>query len=78
LITAEDIRGMVHCHTKYSDGKHSVAEMVQAAESMGVKYITITDHSPTAFYAGGVKIDRLQRQIGKKLIWCRNKRRSGF
>ncbi len=62
LITAEDIRGMVHCHTKYSDGKHSIAEMVQAAESMGMKYITITDHSPTAFYANGVKIDRLQRQ----------------
>jgi len=62
LITAEDIRGMVHCHTKYSDGKHSVAEMVHAAELMGMKYITITDHSPTAFYAGGVKIDRLQRQ----------------
>jgi len=62
LITAEHIRGMVHCHTKYSDGKHSVAEMVQAAESMGMKYITITDHSPTAFYANGLKIDRLQRQ----------------
>jgi DNA polymerase (family X) len=62
LVTAEDIRGMVHCHTKYSDGKHSVAQMVHAAESMGMKYITITDHSPTAFYAGGVKIDRLQRQ----------------
>ena len=62
LITTDDIHGMVHCHTKYSDGKHSVAEMVHAAESMGMKYITITDHSPTAFYAGGVKIDRLQRQ----------------
>jgi len=62
LITTEDIRGMVHCHTKYSDGKHSVEEMVYAAESMGMKYITITDHSPTAFYANGVKIDRLQRQ----------------
>ena len=62
LITTEDIRGTVHCHTKYSDGKHSVAEMVHAAEAMGMKYITITDHSPTAFYAGGVKIDRLQRQ----------------
>jgi DNA polymerase (family 10) len=62
LITTDDIRGMVHCHTKYSDGKHSVAEMVHAAEAMGMKYITITDHSPTAFYAGGVKIDRLQRQ----------------
>jgi DNA polymerase (family 10) len=62
LITTQDIRGMVHCHTKYSDGKNSVAEMVHAAESMGMKYITITDHSPTAFYANGVKVDRLQRQ----------------
>jgi DNA polymerase (family 10) len=62
LVTAEDIRGMVHCHTIYSDGKHSVEQMVSAAESLGMKYITITDHSPTAFYAGGVKIDRLQQQ----------------
>ena len=62
LVTADDIRGMVHCHTTYSDGKHSVGQMVAAAEALGMKYITITDHSPTAFYAGGVKIDRLQRQ----------------
>lgn len=62
LLTLEDIRGMVHCHTTYSDGKHSVEEMVRAAEAMGMKYITITDHSPTAFYAGGVKLDRLKRQ----------------
>ncbi len=62
LITTDDIRGMVHCHTTYSDGKHGVEQMVAAAEAMGMKYITITDHSPTAFYAGGVKIDRLQRQ----------------
>ena len=62
MITLGDIRGMVHCHTTYSDGKHSVEEMVRAAEAMGMKYITITDHSPTAFYAGGVKIDRLKRQ----------------
>src|ERR1041385_280741 len=44
LITAEDIRGMVHCHTTYSDGKHSVEQMVAAAAAMGMKYITITDH----------------------------------
>ncbi|MGZ5483921.1 MAG: DNA polymerase/3'-5' exonuclease PolX [Pyrinomonadaceae bacterium] len=62
LITTEDIRGMVHCHTMYSDGKHSVEQMVATAEALGMKYITITDHSPTAFYAGGVKIDRLQQQ----------------
>jgi len=62
LVTTADIRGMVHCHTTYSDGKHSVEQMVAAAEAMGMKYITITDHSPTAFYAGGVKIDQLQQQ----------------
>jgi DNA polymerase (family X) len=62
LVATDDIRGMVHCHTMYSDGKHSVEQMVHAAQAMGMKYVTITDHSPTAFYAGGVKIDQLQRQ----------------
>ena len=62
LITLADIRGMVHCHTTYSDGKHSIVEMVRAAEAMGMKYVTITDHSPTAFYAGGVSLDQLKRQ----------------
>jgi DNA polymerase (family 10) len=62
LVKLEDIRGMVHCHTTYSDGKHSIEEMVRAAEALGMKYITITDHSPIAFYAGGVTLDRLQRQ----------------
>jgi DNA polymerase (family 10) len=62
LITLRDIRGMVHCHTTYSDGKNTLEEMVRAAETMGMKYITITDHSPTAFYAHGVTLDRLKRQ----------------
>ncbi|HKE56748.1 MAG TPA: PHP domain-containing protein, partial [Pyrinomonadaceae bacterium] len=62
LLQLDDIKGMVHCHTTYSDGKHGLEDMVRAAESMGMKYITITDHSPTAFYAGGLTIDRLRRQ----------------
>jgi DNA polymerase (family X) len=62
LVALEDIKGMVHCHTTYSDGKHSLVEMVMAAEAMGMKYITITDHSPTAFYAGGLPLDKLKRQ----------------
>lgn len=62
LVTLEDIRGMVHCHTTYSDGKHSIEEMARAAEAMGMKYVTITDHSPTASYARGVTVDRLKRQ----------------
>ena len=62
LVTLDDVKGMVHCHTTYSDGKHPLEAMVRGAEAMGMKYITITDHSPTAFYAGGVKIDDLRRQ----------------
>jgi len=62
LITEGDVLGMVHCHTTYSDGKNSVLEMAQAAHALGMKYITITDHSPSAFYARGVTLDRLKQQ----------------
>jgi DNA polymerase (family X) len=62
LITIDAIKGMVHCHTTYSDGRNTVEEMARAAESMGMKYMTITDHSPTAHYAGGLTLDRLERQ----------------
>ncbi|HEU5077124.1 MAG TPA: PHP domain-containing protein [Polyangiaceae bacterium] len=62
LISERDIRGLVHCHTTYSDGQNSVLEMAQAAHALGMKYITITDHSPSARYANGVGLDRLQAQ----------------
>ena len=62
LITLQDIRGMTHCHTIYSDGRNSIEEMAVAAEAMGMNYLTITDHSPSAHYAGGVGIDRLRAQ----------------
>ncbi|HEX4462560.1 MAG TPA: DNA polymerase/3'-5' exonuclease PolX [Polyangia bacterium] len=62
LISIGDIRGMTHCHTTYSDGRNSVAEMAREAEAMGMQYLTITDHSPAAYYASGVDLDRLQRQ----------------
>jgi DNA polymerase (family 10) len=62
LVTEADVKGMVHCHTTYSDGVHTLEAMVRGAEEMGMKYITITDHSPTAIYAGGLKLDKLKRQ----------------
>jgi DNA polymerase (family 10) len=57
-----DIRGMVHCHTTHSDGAHSIEEMARGADALGMQYLTITDHSPTASYAGGLTVDRLRRQ----------------
>ncbi|HLM23945.1 MAG TPA: PHP domain-containing protein, partial [Pyrinomonadaceae bacterium] len=62
LVTEADVKGMVHCHTTYSDGIHTLEAMVRGAEEMGMKYITITDHSPTASYAGGLNVDKLKRQ----------------
>lgn len=62
LIALGDLRGMTHCHTVYSDGKNSVEEMAREAEAMGMSYLTITDHSPAAHYAGGVTLDRLKWQ----------------
>lgn len=62
LVDVEDIRGMTHVHTTYSDGRDSIEAMGRAAEALGMSYLTITDHSPSAGYAGGVSWDRLLRQ----------------
>ncbi len=62
LVTREDVRGAVHCHTTWSDGKDGVEAMARAAEALGLEYLTITDHSPTAHYAGGLDLARLERQ----------------
>jgi DNA polymerase (family 10) len=62
LVRLEDVRGMVHCHTVWSDGRATVEEMARAAEALGMGYLTITDHSGAASYAGGLDVDRLRRQ----------------
>lgn len=62
LVKIEDIQGMTHCHSTFSDGRNSIEEMALAAQEMGMNYITITDHSPSAHYAGGVTPDQLKRQ----------------
>jgi DNA polymerase (family 10) len=62
LVALEDVRGFVHCHTVWSDGRATVEEMARAAEAAGCDYLTITDHSSAAGYAGGLDRDRLLRQ----------------
>ena len=62
LITAQDIVGNVHAHTTYSDGRNSLEEMALAARALGLRYLTVTEHSQTAGYAGGLKEDDLKRQ----------------
>jgi DNA polymerase (family 10) len=62
LVTLGDVRGLVLCHSTYSVGRHTVLEMGRAAEALGMRYMTITDHSPTASYAHGLEVDRLRAQ----------------
>lgn len=62
LITLDDLTVATHCHTTYSDGKNTVAEMVRAAAELGFDAITITDHSAAASYASGLDLARLREQ----------------
>ena len=62
LVTRADVRGAVHCHTTYSDGRATILEMAKAAEALGLEYLTITDHSSAAGYAGGLDVEQLRRQ----------------
>jgi DNA polymerase (family X) len=62
LITRDSIRGVLHCHTEYSDGSVPIAEMVAAARERGWTFLGISDHSQAAFYAGGLKPDDVRRQ----------------
>ncbi|MEM1121240.1 MAG: PHP domain-containing protein [Bacteroidota bacterium] len=62
LIEESDIKGVIHSHTTYSDGLNTTKEMADYAKSLGYQYIGITDHSKSAFYANGLKPDRLYQQ----------------
>ena len=62
LIEEDDIRGLVHLHTDYSDGEAGIEEMAEAAHARGLCYMGVTDHSQSAFYAGGLKPDDVKRQ----------------
>ncbi|MBK8921157.1 MAG: PHP domain-containing protein [Saprospirales bacterium] len=63
LITEPDIRGVLHVHTTWSDGLHSLRDMCAYARELGYAYIGITDHSQSAFYANGLKPDRVLAQM---------------
>jgi DNA polymerase (family 10) len=62
LVAWEDITGILHCHTTYSDGGSTIQEMAEAARERGWSYLGVSDHSEAAFYAGGLKRDKLKQQ----------------
>ena len=62
LITEKDLKGSLHNHSTYSDGKNTLKEMADYCQSLGYQYLGITDHSKAAFYANGLTEKRVQEQ----------------
>jgi len=58
-ISRSDIRGDLHSHTNWSDGRYPMEDMVAAAQERGLEYLAITDHSPSATVANGLKPEML-------------------
>jgi len=62
LLTSAYLRGVLHCHTDYSDGHATLTEMAEAAQGRGLSYLGVCDHSQSAAYAGGLSPQRVQKQ----------------
>ena len=61
-IQPSDIRGIIHSHSTWSDGLHTIEQMAIAAKAKGLEYLVISDHSKSAFYANGLQEDRIRAQ----------------
>ncbi|WP_425956470.1 PHP domain-containing protein [Xylanimonas sp. McL0601] len=57
------LRGDLHCHSDWSDGRTSIATMLAAAERLGYEYVALTDHSPRLTVARGLSSERLEEQL---------------
>jgi DNA polymerase (family 10) len=75
LVEWTQLRGTFHCHTNWSDGRNTLAEMAGEARELGLEYLGIADHSKSSVQANGLNEDRLAEQIG--LIAKLNKQLAG-
>lgn len=62
LIQVDDIKGVFHCHTDWSDGNATLEEMAHAAHKFGLQYLGIADHSQSLAMTNGLKPDRVKKQ----------------
>ncbi|HHV77285.1 MAG TPA: DNA polymerase/3'-5' exonuclease PolX [Syntrophothermus lipocalidus] len=76
LVTLEDIKGDLHIHTDWSDGAHSLREMVAAAAKLGYSYMAVTEHSRSLAVSRGLDVERLLAQ--GKLVEELNRENDGF
>lgn len=76
LVELRDIRGDLHMHSKWSDGKATIEEMALKAKEVGYEYIAMTDHSPSSRIARGLSVERLYEK--KKEVEATNKKLKGI
>jgi DNA polymerase (family 10) len=76
LVEWTQLRGTFHCHTNWSDGKNTLAEMAGEARDLGLDYLGIADHSKSSYQANGLNEERLIEQIG--MIATLNSQIDGF
>jgi DNA polymerase (family 10) len=69
LVTVDDIRGDLHCHTTLSDGRNSLEEMAEAGRRRGYAYLAVTDHSATHGFGNDVSARQLARRIEEVRAW---------
>jgi DNA polymerase (family 10) len=62
LVAARDVRGVLHCHSTWSDGRQTIEQLATAARDAGYEYLGVTDHSRSAAYAGGLAPERVREQ----------------
>jgi DNA polymerase (family 10) len=62
LIHFSDIKGIIHSHSNWSDGLHTIEDMANACIEQGFEYLVISDHSKSAFYANGLSEERIREQ----------------
>jgi DNA polymerase (family X) len=74
LVSVEDLKGDLHCHTTLSDGRNTLAEMGEAARGRGYAYQAITDHSASHGFGDHVTAERLWQRIEEVREWNRGKR----
>jgi len=74
LISIDDVRGDLHCHTTLSDGRNTLEEMAAAGRDRGYAYMAITDHSASHGFGDHVTAERLWRRIEEVRAWNEGKR----
>jgi DNA polymerase (family 10) len=61
-VNEGDIKGILHCHSTWSDGADTLEQMAISTQALGKEYFGICDHSKSAFYANGLSIERVLAQ----------------